>query len=180
MTTRALSIAVFLGLCLSLSAQTYGPAQLPFAGGPLDRAFPRLPSLSLTDQERVSFMALSLQTPVDFLPAFNPPQPESAARPLLSSREYPADKTVEMQSPSRIYVGGQLGFLYGRSSGKYGREFESGYVIGEIGNDYFHLTVGTSVRKIERKCSALGPVETVRMLHCYKVSVFHFVTLVTL
>jgi hypothetical protein len=148
MTKRAFSaVAGFLGLCLSLSAQTRGPEQFPFGGDALDRPFSRFPSLSLADEERVSFLALSWQTPVTFLPSFDPREPQSVARPIQSSRGNSLDKTVEVQAPNRVYVGGEVGFLYGRSSGKYGREFESGYVIGEIGNDYFHLTVGTSYEK---------------------------------
>jgi len=147
MTKRAFSaVAGFLGLCLSLSAQTSGPEQFPLAGSMLDGPFSR-PSLSLADQERVSLLALSWQTPVDFLPSFNRTEPQSVARPTQSSRGNSLDKTVEMQAPNRVYVGGEVGFLYGRSSGKYGREFESGYVIGEIGNDYFQLRVGTSYER---------------------------------
>ena len=141
------AVAGLLGLCLSLSAQTHGPEQYPFAGDPLDRPFYRLPSLSLADEERVSFLALSWQTPVDFLPSFNPTESQSVARPTQSIHGNPLDKTMEVEAPNRVYVGGEVGFLYGRSSGKYGREFESGYVLGEIGNDYFHLTVGTSYER---------------------------------
>nr|MDQ2659829.1 hypothetical protein [Verrucomicrobiota bacterium] len=43
-----------------------------------------------------------------------------------------------------IYTGGEVGFSYGRATGKYGGEYESGYVIGEIGNDKFHLSAGAS------------------------------------
>jgi hypothetical protein len=149
MTKRALfAVAGFLGLCLSLSAQpTQSLEQFPFTGSTLDRPFLPLPALTLADQERFSFLAFSWQTPVDFLPSFNPTEPERVARPTLPGRGDPHDNVGEMRAPDRVYVGGEVGFLYGRSSGKYGREFESGYVIGEIGNDYFHLTVGTSYEK---------------------------------
>jgi hypothetical protein len=150
MTKRALfAVAGFLGLCHSLFAQqTQGPEQRLFDGGTLDRPFLRIPSLTLADQERVSFLtAFSWQTPVDFLPSFNPVEPQSVALPTTPGRRNSPDDAVELRAPDRIYAGGEVGILYGRSSGKYGREFEQGYIIGELGNDKFHITVGTSYER---------------------------------
>lgn len=150
MTKRALSaVAGFLGLCLSLSAQpTQSPEQLQFDGSTLNRPFLRLPFLTLADQERFSFLtAFNWQTPVDFLPSFDPVEPRSGALPNSSSRGNSPDNVVEMRPQDRVYAGGELGILYGRSTGKYGREFEQGYIIGEVGNDKFHITVGTSYER---------------------------------
>ena len=148
MTKRALfAVAGFLGLCLSLSAQpTQSLEQFPFNGSTLDRPFLPLPPLNLADQQRFSFATFSWQTPVNFLPSFSPKEPRSVASSAIPDSKNSLD-TVELRARDRVYVGGEVGFLYGRSSGKYGREFESGYVIGEIGNDYFHLTVGTSYER---------------------------------
>jgi hypothetical protein len=146
MTKRALfAVAGFLGLCLSLSAQqTQSPEQLLFNGSTLNRPF-----LTLADQQNFFFSTAfgRLQPTADFLPSFNPAAPRSGAFPALPDSKNSLDNAVEMRAPDRIYAGGQVGFLYGRSSGKYGREFESGYIIGEIGNDYFHFTVGTSYER---------------------------------
>lgn len=140
MTKRALfAVAGFLGLCLSLSAQrTQSPEQLLFNGSTLNRPF-----LTLADQERFSFMtAFSWQTPLDFLPSFSPLEPRSVASPTLSGRENSFDDVVEIRATDRIYAGGEVGFLYGKSSGKYGREFEQGYIIGTVGNEKFSITAG--------------------------------------
>ena len=149
MTKRALlAVAAFLSCGLSLSAlHAQMPGQIPFDGTSLDRAFLPLQPLSLADQQRFSFLAFSWQTPVSFLPTFSPKEPRSVASSAIADSKDPLDNTVELRARDRVYVGGQVGFLYGRSTGKYGREFESGYVIGEIGNDYFHFTVGTSYGK---------------------------------
>lgn len=45
---------------------------------------------------------------------------------------------------NRMYTGGEVGFFYGRSDGKYGREDYSAYIIGGIGNEKFNITVGAS------------------------------------
>jgi hypothetical protein len=47
-----------------------------------------------------------------------------------------------MRAPDRVYVGGEVGFLYGRSSGKYGREDFQTYIIGTVGNEKFSITAG--------------------------------------
>lgn len=38
--------------------------------------------------------------------------------------------------------GGEVGFMYGRSTGKYGREDYSTYIIGGVGNEKFNITAG--------------------------------------
>ena len=50
-----------------------------------------------------------------------------------------------MSSPSNpIYFGGEVGFLYGRSSGKFGGDVMQTYMLGEVGNDKFQINVGAS------------------------------------
>jgi hypothetical protein len=140
MTKRALSaVAGFFGLCLSLSAQqVQSPEQLLFNGSTLDRPF-----LTLADQERFSFMtAFRWQTPVDFLSPFNPVESRSVASPILSDRENSLDDVVEIRATDRIHASGQVGFLYGKSSGKYGREDFQTYIIGTVGNEKFSITAG--------------------------------------
>jgi hypothetical protein len=144
MTKRALSaVAGFLGLCLSVPAQAQSPAPFGFDGSTLDRPFVRLPPLSLADHERLSFStAFNWQTPVEILPTFDPAGPQSFAYPTTPSRRNSFDRAAEMRAPDRVYVGGEIGFLYGKSSGKYGREDFQSYIIGTVGNDKFSITAG--------------------------------------
>lgn len=51
----------------------------------------------------------------------------------------------------RMYSGGEVGFFYGRSDGKYGREDYSAYIIGGIGNEKFNITVGASHSESEMR-----------------------------
>lgn len=48
---------------------------------------------------------------------------------------------------NRNYTGGEIGFFYGRSDGKYGREDFQSYFIGGTGNDKFHITVGAAYQE---------------------------------
>ncbi len=49
------------------------------------------------------------------------------------------------ESPlSRVYYGGEVGFLYGRWSGKGGGDMWETYIVGTVGNDKFQITAGAS------------------------------------
>jgi hypothetical protein len=88
--------------------------------------------------------AFSWTTPIstpDFLPTFSPSQP--AAHSAMSNNRYSSDKLVDFR-PSPTYAGGEVGFLYGRSTGKFGGDFKQGYIIGEVGNERFHISVGAA------------------------------------
>jgi hypothetical protein len=140
MTKRALfAVAAFFGGCLSLSAQpTQSAEQLLFDGSTLNRPF-----LTLADRERFSFMtAFNWQTPLDFLPSFSPAEPRSVASSAVSDSKDSLNNTVEMRAPDRVYVSGEIGFLYGKSSGKYGREDFQTHIIGTVGNEKFSITAG--------------------------------------
>jgi hypothetical protein len=141
MTKRALfAVAGFFGLCLSLSAQT--PEQFLFDNA-LNRPFLQVPSLTLGDQERFFFSTAfgGLQPTSQFLPTFSAID-SPVAPPSLSRQEYSRDDVVELQSTSRIRYGGEMGFLYGKSTGKYGREDFQTYIIGTVGTDKFSITAG--------------------------------------
>ena len=50
-----------------------------------------------------------------------------------------------LNSPTNpIYSGGEVGFLYGRWSGKGGGDMWETYVVGTVGNDKFQITAGAS------------------------------------
>ena len=58
----------------------------------------------------------------------------------------PKDSPNEMLSSSAnpIYYGGEVGFLYGRWSGKGGGDMWETYVVGTVGNDKVQITAGAS------------------------------------
>ena len=138
MTKRAFSaVAGFLGCCLSLSAEsTQRLEPLQFDGS-------TLPSVTLEDRDVFSFSTAFGWTPrrSDYLPYFSPMDPRGAYYPTMRDRRDPLDHVV-MRSPDRVYFGGEVGFLYGRSDGKYGREDFQTYIIGTVGNEKFSITAG--------------------------------------
>ena len=134
------AVAGFFSFCLSLSAQLApSPEQLLFDGGSLYR-----PSLSLADQDRF-FLSTSfgaMQATSNFLPTFNAVGPRSTVAPAMLDSKDSTDNVMEFKSTDRIRAGGEVGFLYGKSTGKYGREDFQTYIIGTVGNDKFSITAG--------------------------------------
>ena len=68
--------------------------------------------------------------------------PSGFARVIRSIFE-PLHDRYELHRSSDIHFGGEIGFLYGKSTGSgFGREDYAGYVIGTVGNEHFSLTAG--------------------------------------
>jgi hypothetical protein len=65
-------------------------------------------------------------------------------RTILSSESDKDSPEQAFDVRPNYYVTGEVGFLYGRSSGKFGGDYLNGYIIGEVGNDRFNITVGAS------------------------------------
>lgn len=163
MTKRALSaVAGFLSLCLPLFAQqTQSKAENlkpegTAAGAEIFSALNNsisLPSLTLADRHLFSFSGaiappLSFNwmdaTP-DFLPALSTTEKPQRANAAVTPPRDSSKEVVEVRRSNLFdYAHGEVGFLYGRSTGKYGVEVEQGYFIGEVGNDKFHITAGAA------------------------------------
>jgi hypothetical protein len=135
------AVSALLGLCPWLPAQ---PAeQLLYGPGALDSAV-LSPWASLENRNQFFFSSAfgSMRTTQEFLPAFDPSTPLSA--PYVSDNKNSVDRIVDLRAPSRVQFGGEIGFLYGKSSGGngFGREDFAGYIVGTVGNDKFSLTAG--------------------------------------
>ena len=145
MTKRALFAAAgFLGLCLSASAQQpQSPEQIQTESFALNRPYPNLPPLSLADRELFFFSTAfgGMQSTADFLPPFNPIEGPNFYYPVSPSRRN-SFNNVEMRPADTVHFSGEMGFLYGKSSGKYGREDFQSYIFGTVGTDKFSITAG--------------------------------------
>jgi hypothetical protein len=149
----AVGIAGFLSLGLPLFAQ-----QTDFNA--LNNSVLRFPALMLADAGLFSFPnAFSWIEPR--LPDFLPALPSTARQRTNASSSATTGKdsskeVVDIQRNLFDYVHGEVGFLYGHSSGKFGREVEAGYIVGEVGDDKFHITVGASYENSNGRLPRLG------------------------
>ena len=102
------------------------------------------PTLTLLEGRRFAsndFGGMGI-TPLDIFPvAFLRGVEVQKAGPSL---RHGADTTggfVDLRM-KRYHYGGEIGFAYGSSTGKYGREDFSSHIIGGIGNEKFNITAG--------------------------------------
>lgn len=116
----------------------------PFPVSLLDQPAINSPWALLDSQERFSFSTAfgSMRTTPEYLPVFDPTAPLSTTYGAADNKNS-IDRVVELRSPSKIQFGGEMGFLYGKSTGNgFGREDYAGYIIGTVGNDKFSITAG--------------------------------------
>jgi hypothetical protein len=140
MIRRALfAVMGMVALCQQLGARP--PEQLLLDGDTLDR---EQPWVSLENRDRFFFSSAfgSMRGTQEFLPSFDPSEPLSMAYLPSGDSKDSLDRIIDLQAPSRIRFGGEVGFLYGKSTGKYGREDFAGYIIGTVGNEKFSINVG--------------------------------------
>ncbi|MEO7724455.1 MAG: hypothetical protein ABIU29_07170 [Chthoniobacterales bacterium] len=144
----AQELASFTLARASASAMVEGRAALGEAGSfrTLNNFWNGNGPLSLVDGRLFSFpraFGWVESTRGDFLPAFalqEVPRGIPAASP---DRSTSGEKVNLFRKPD--YVGGEVGVFYGRSiGGKYSREVESGYILGEIIEGNTRIQVGAS------------------------------------
>ncbi|PYK79125.1 MAG: hypothetical protein DME38_08100 [Verrucomicrobia bacterium] len=173
-----LGVAAFLGLCLSLGAEqplrVLSLAQLnslsPQNSRPLffqPAVFSRLGDPLLVDgspgpttfSNRETFSLATtfnlVGTPTSFLPTTMAMESPSRNVPATSSRDKDSSDYPLDLRPG-YYVTGEVGFVYGRSTGKFGGDYKEGYIIGEVGNDKVHITVGASYEDWNGRTFRLG------------------------
>jgi hypothetical protein len=112
----------------TLNSAWYGPAPLTLADGRLF-SFPNA-------------FAWMEATPVGYLPvaALEAPARGIPAAKLTGESR---NKALDLL-PKFDYAGGEVGFFYGKSNGKYNREVVAGYLFGEVVEGNTHISVGTS------------------------------------
>jgi hypothetical protein len=138
-------LAAVLGLVgLSQSLPAQGPEEFLFNRSLLDEPSINSPWVSLESRDRFHFSTAfgSMRRTEQYLPELDSSAPLSNAY-IAGDSKSSVDRIVDLNAPSRIQFGGEIGFLYGKSTGSgFGREDYAGYIIGTVGNDKFSITAG--------------------------------------
>jgi hypothetical protein len=144
-------VAGFLGFCFPLFAQqtdradffrTLNSSDLPFSWLTLSDLQPFAFSGAVVPPLLFSWMETT--APVDVvLPTIIVKAPPGATA-YAASLDDSSKEVVDVRRSHSYYAGGEMGALYGRSSGKFGREVEEGYIVGGVGDDKFNITVGAA------------------------------------
>jgi hypothetical protein len=140
MKSALLAVAGFVALQSSSFAQ---PLPGFVAGSLWDQPSINSPWALLDRQDRFSFSTGfgSMRATPEYLPTLSPSEPLNMA--YLSDNKNSVDRIVDLRAPDKIRFGGEIGFLYGKSTGSgFGREDYAGYVIGTVGNEHFSITAG--------------------------------------
>ena len=115
-----------------------------------------LPVLTLLDGQRLpvsSEMGRMGTAPLDlpslaYVSAANVRKVNAASAHRTDGKDFGTDgkdSSAEVSSPlNPVYYGGEVGVLYGRSSGKFGGDVLQTYILGEVGNEKVHITVGAA------------------------------------
>ncbi len=159
MTKRALVVVLgCFSFSLSLVAQPADPSAVFSALN--NNAALHLPYLSLADGGSFSFVSAFDRmeaAPADIvLPTLVVRQPRRVAAVSAVSLPDSSKEVAEVRRPLFDYAGGEVGILYGRSSGKFGREVESGYIFGEVGNEHMQLSAGASYEHTSGRVPRFG------------------------
>ena len=59
-------------------------------------------------------------------------------------KDYSSVESMAAEKASLAWTGGEVGFIYGHESGKFGGDTFSSYIIGGVGNDHMQINVGAS------------------------------------
>ena len=68
-----------------------------------------------------------------------------AAGPVIDpkdGKDYSSVESMAVEKASLSWTGGEMGFLYGHGSGRFGGDTFSSYIIGSVGNDHMQINVG--------------------------------------
>jgi hypothetical protein len=162
------AVFVLLSVCVSLNAQE-GPASAP-RGWSLDREdiFNRVDGSALLHSlamptpldgrgfpvaNELGQMAI---TPLDVVPLAYLTSSETAK--VNASARYqttvPTRFTESRLDP--IYAGGEIGVLYGRSSGKFGGDEFQSYIFGTVGNEHFQISAGAAYEESSIRLRRFG------------------------
>ena len=168
MTKRVvLGVAAFLSLCFSLGAEqparALSLAQLNSLASQSSRplffqpaVFSKLGDPLLTDGapgpatfsgSRETFSLATtynlVGNPTSFLPSTMATQSPSRTVPATYSKDKDSpDYPLDLRPG--YYVTGEVGFAYGRATGKFGGDYKEAYILGTVGNDKLQISVGAS------------------------------------
>ena len=119
-----------------------------------------LSTLTLSDGRRIlasSALGRMGMTPLDLFPiAFlSSVEVEKVAPSPMHGTDSPSG-VVNMRLNRDYYAGGEVGVFYGKSTGKFSREEKQAYILGDVGDDKFHITVGAEYEESSWRVPRLG------------------------
>jgi hypothetical protein len=57
-------------------------------------------------------------------------------------KDYSSVEAMAFEKASLTWTGGEVGFMYGHATGKFGGDTFTSYIMGGVGNDHLQINVG--------------------------------------
>ena len=84
----------------------------------------------------------------------------SVSGPVKDSKDgkdYSSVESLAAEKASLAWTGGEIGFYYGHSSGKFGGDEFGSYITGGVGNDHLQINVGASYQEFNGRVPRWRP-----------------------
>jgi len=72
-------------------------------------------------------------------------------------KDYSSAESLAVEKASLVWTGGEIGVFYGHSSGKFGGDEFSSYIVGGVGNEHLQINVGASYQEFNGHFSRSRP-----------------------
>jgi hypothetical protein len=72
-------------------------------------------------------------------------------------KDYSSTEAMAVEKASLAWTGGEIGFMYGHSSGKFGGDEFSSYITGGVGNEHMQINVGASYEEFNGRIPRWRP-----------------------
>src|SRR6266571_5537097 len=72
-------------------------------------------------------------------------------------KDYSSAESLAAEKASLVWTGGEIGFMYGHSSGKFGDDEFTSYIMGGVGNEHLQINVGASYQEFNGHFSRSRP-----------------------
>src|ERR1700688_983394 len=175
MVKRALGVAGFLALCFPLAAQQpfdsastfvfYRPEIFTSVDSAalvrelrmtefLDGRLPGSSALGRMGTAPVANFPMGL---VSAEPGQKRTSVSRAVKDPKDGKDYSSAESLAMEKASLAWTGGEVGFFYGHSSGKFGGDEVGSYITGGVGNEHLQINVGASQQEFNGRVPRWRP-----------------------
>ena len=72
-------------------------------------------------------------------------------------KDYSSAESMAVEKASLTWTGGEVGFFYGHSSGKFGGDEYGSYITGGVGNEHMQINVGASYEEFNGRVPRWRP-----------------------
>jgi len=72
-------------------------------------------------------------------------------------KDYSSAESLAAEKASLVWTGGEIGFYYGHSSGKFGGDEVGSYIMGGVGNEHMQINVGASYQEFNGRVPRWRP-----------------------